>query len=157
MEKRNIRAKGKSTEGNKNTGRKSEDSRQKKAVIVGCAAAIAAGMVLLTIFSAAMSAGKVPIWAVKGIGLILGCRLPALEHSFVQDTQSKNGFFLGIENFFGGPPQSAGILFAAGMLGSLAIGETPGFWALVKLFSMLLCGCLCGSIGVNLKQRKKGF
>ena len=56
MEKRNIRAKGKSTEGNKNTGRKSEDSRQKKAVIVGCAAAIAAGIVLLTILSAAMSA-----------------------------------------------------------------------------------------------------
>ena len=142
MEKRNIRAKGKSTEGNKNTGRKSEDSRQKKA-------AIAAGMVLLTILSAAMSAGKVPIWAVKGIGLILGCLLACIGAFFCARHAKQNGFFLGM--------LCAGILFAAGMLGSLAIGETPGFWALVKLFSMLLCGCLCGSIGVNLNQRKKGF
>ena len=149
MEKRNIRAKGKSTEANKNTGRKSEDSRQKKAVIVGCAAAIAAGMVLLTILSAAMSAGKVPIWAVKGIGLILGCLLACIGAFFCARHAKQNGFFLGM--------LCAGILFAAGMLGSLAIGETPGFWALVKLFSMLLCGCLCGSIGVNIKQRKKGF
>ena len=118
----------------------------------GCdavAAAIAAGMVLLTILSAAMSAGKVPIWAVKGIGLILGCLLACIGAFFCARHAKQNGFFLGM--------LCAGILFAAGMLGSLAIGETPGFWALVKLFSMLLCGCLCGSIGVNLKQRKKGF
>ena len=93
MEKRNIRAKGKSTEGNKNTGRKSEDSRQKKAVIVGCAAAIAAGMVLLTILSAAMSAGKVPIWAVKGIGLILGCLLACIGAFFCARHAKQNGFF----------------------------------------------------------------
>ena len=36
---------------------------------------------------------------------------------------------------------------------SLAVGERPDWWGAVKLFSMLLCGCIFGSIGVNVKRK----
>lgn len=114
---------------------------------MGCLSAAALGVVLMGALSLAMSAGRVPIWAVKGIGLVLGCVLSAAAAFFCARSSGQNGFFLGM--------LCAAILFAVCFLVSLSLGESPSFWALVRLFSMLICGCVFGSIGVNIRRSKR--
>ena len=122
---------------------KSRQSRnlQMRAAAVGCLSAIALGVVLMGLLALAMSAGRVPIWATKGIGLLLGCVLAAAAAFFCARCSGQNGFFLG--------------LLCAVILFSLSLGETPSLRALVKLFSMLICGCVFGSLGVNLRSGKR--
>lgn len=127
--------------------RKTAENRQLKAVAVGCLTAIGLGVVLLCILSMAMAAGKVPIWAVKIIGLVLGC-LMAVTAAFCCARYSRqNGFFLGM--------LCAAVLFAIAFLCSVSIGEYPSMWAFVKLFSMLICGCAFGSVGVNVRTKRQ--
>lgn len=127
----------------KNVVRPLHDKKM-KAVAAGCFAAIAAGLVLLCAVASAMSAGKVPIWAVHGVGLFTGCVMAAVAGFVCARVCGKNGFVLGLV--------CAAVLFAAGFLCSICVGEHPGFWMLVKLLSMLICGCISGSIGVNTKK-----
>ncbi len=92
-----------------------------------------------------MSSGGLPIWAVKWVGLGVSCLIAATAGFCCARLSRQNGFFLGLG--------CAGILFVSCLLCSLAVGERPDCWGAVKLFSMLLCGCIFGSIGVNLKRR----
>ena len=120
---------------------------QMRAVAIGCLLATALGVVLIGGLSLAMSAGRVPIWAVNGIGLVLGCILAAAAAFFCARSSGQNGFFLGM--------LCAAILFVVCFLISLSLGESPSLRALIKLFSMLICGCVFGSIGVNIRSRKR--
>lgn len=142
MEKKTMAARG-------SPAQKSRQSRnlQMRAAAVGCLSAIALGVVLMGLLALAMSAGRVPIWATKGIGLLLGCVLAAAAAFFCARCSGQNGFFLGL--------LCAVILFSVCFLISLSLGETPSLRALVKLFSMLICGCVFGSLGVNLRSGKR--
>ena len=44
----------------------------------GCLIAVAVGGILLCLLSILMAGGKVPIWAIKGIGLAVGCVMAAV-------------------------------------------------------------------------------
>ena len=142
MEKKTMTSRG-------SPAQKSRQSRnlQMRAAAVGCLSATALGVVLMGLLALAMSAGRVPIWATKGIGLLLGCVLAAAAAFFCARCSGQNGFFLGL--------LCAAILFSVCFLISLSLGETPSLRALVKLFSMLICGCVFGSIGVNIHSGKR--
>ena len=88
-----------------------------------------------------MAGGKVPIWAIKGIGLVVGCVMAAVAAFCCARFSRQDGFFLGL--------LCAAILYAVCLLCAVAIGERPDLWGLIKLLSMLLCGCIFGSVGVN--------
>lgn len=117
-----------------------------KAVAWGCLAGVGVGAVLLLLASAVMAAGKLPVWTGNAVGLIVGCMMAAAAAVVCARVSGQNGFFLGMG--------CAAILFAGFLLCSLTIGQQPDFWALIRLFSMLLCGCIFGSIGVNLRFRR---
>ena len=142
MEKKTMAARG-------SPAQKSRQSRnlQMRATAVGCLSATALGVVLMGLLALAMSAGRIPIWATRGIGLLLGCVLAAAAAFFCARCSWQNGFFLGL--------LCAAILFSVCFLISLSLGETPSLRALVKLFSMLICGCVFGSLGVNLRSGKR--
>ena len=99
----------------------------------------------LCLFAWMMSAGKLPLWAGKAVGLAVGCIAAAAAAFFCARYSGKNGFVLGFI--------CAAILFCLAFFLSLAMGDTPQMWAAVKLFSMLICGCVFGSVGVNMKKR----
>ena len=77
MEKKTMTSRG-------SPAQKSRQSRnlQMRAAAVGCLSATALGVVLMGLLALAMSAGRVPIWATKGIGLLLGCVLAAAAAFF---------------------------------------------------------------------------
>lgn len=120
-------------------------SRQLRAVAAGCLMAAAAGAAVLAALAMWMSSGGLPIWAVRWVGLGVGCLMAATAGFCCARLSRQNGFFLGLG--------CAGILFVSCLLCSLAVGERPDWWGAVKLFSMLLCGCIFGSVGVNVKRR----
>ena len=78
MEKKTMTSRG-------SPAQKSRQSRnlQMRAAAVGCLSATALGVVLMGLLALAMSAGRVPIWATKGIGLLLGCVLAAAAAFFL--------------------------------------------------------------------------
>lgn len=131
-----------------NRSKMPQDSRKKqmRAVAAGCLSATAVGAAVLAALGRVdeQRAGF-PSWAVKWIGLGVGCLIAATAGFCCARLSRQNGFFLGLG--------CAGILFVSCLLCSLAVGERPDCWGAVKLFSMLLCGCIFGSIGVNLKRR----
>lgn len=133
------------SEERKSVGKKSEQKRQMKAVARGCILAAATVLALLCLFAWMMSAGKLPLWAGKAVGLAVGCIAAAAAAFFCARYSGKNGFVLGFI--------CAAILFCLAFFLSLAMGDTPQMWAAVKLFSMLICGCVFGSVGVNMKKR----
>ena len=54
-----------------------------KAVGWGCLIAVAVGGILLCLLSILMAGGKVPIWAIKGIGLAVGCVMAAVSPAVI--------------------------------------------------------------------------
>lgn len=130
-----------------NRSRTPQDSRKRQmwAVAAGCLSAAAVGAAVLAALAGWMSSGGLPIWAVKWVGLGVGCLIAATAGFCCARLSRQNGFFLGLG--------CAGILFVSCLLCSLAVGERPDWWGAVKLFSMLLCGCIFGSIGVNVKRK----
>lgn len=134
-------------QGEKQTRKNQEGQyRKMKAVAWGCLAGIGVGLILLCMISALMAAGKLPVWAGDAIGLVAGCVMAAAAAMVCARVSGQNGFFLGMG--------CAAILFVGCLLCALATGQQPDFWALIRLFSMLLCGCIFGSIGVNLRFRR---
>ena len=117
-----------------------------KAVGWGCLIAVAVGGILLCLLSILMAGGKVPIWAIKGIGLAVGCVMAAVAAFCCARFSRQDGFFLGL--------LCAAILYAVCLLCAVAIGERPDLWGLIKLLSMLLCGCIFGSVGVNVRRAR---
>lgn len=117
-----------------------------KAVGWGCLIAVAVGGILLCLLSILMAGGKVPIWAIKGIGLAVGCVMAAVAAFSCARFSRQDGFFLGL--------LCAAILYAVCLLCALSIGERPDLWGLIKLLSMLLCGCIFGSVGVNVRRTR---
>ena len=121
-------------------------SARMKSVALGCLVAVGAGCILLCLLSALIAGGKVPIWAIKGIGLAVGCVMAAVAAFCCARFSRQDGFFLGL--------LCAAVLYAVCLLCTAAIGERPDLWGLIKLFSMLLCGCIFGSVGVNLHRAR---
>lgn len=112
----------------------------------GCLIAVAVGGILLCLLSILMAGGKVPIWAIKGIGLVVGCVMAAVAAFCCARFSRQDGFFLGL--------LCAAILCAVCLLCALSVGERPDLWGLIKLLSMLLCGCIFGSVGVNVRRAR---
>ena len=67
-----------------------------KAVGWGCLIAVAVGGILLCLLSILMAGGKVPIWAIKGIGLVVGCVMAAVAAFCCARFSRQDGFFLGL-------------------------------------------------------------
>lgn len=129
MEKKTMTSRG-------SPAQKSRQSRnlQMRAAAVGCLSATALGVVLMGLLALAMSAGRVPIWATKGIGLLLGCVLAAAAAFFCARCSGQNGFFLGL--------LCAAILFSVCFLISLSLGETPSLRAGQAVFHADLRLCV---------------
>ncbi len=147
MVQNNIKERARQREENRMQAKKPDTKHQMKGVLCGCVVASAFGVFLLCLLSFIMSTGRIPIWSVKAIGIIVGCIMASVAAFFCARYSKKNGFFLGM--------LCAAIIFLIAFLSSLAVGEFPGFWAAIKLFSMLICGCVFGSIGVNVKKSAK--
>ena len=65
-----------------NRSRTPQDSRKRQmwAVAAGCLSAAAVGAAVLAALAGWMSSGGLPIWAVKWVGLGVGCLIVALQY-----------------------------------------------------------------------------
>ena len=111
-----------------------------KGVLWGCGAGIAAGVLLMGIIAGAISGGKVPIWMIKGIGLGISCIMAGTAGFAGAKVGRKRGFFVGLA--------CGGILAVVEILLGVSVGESLGTWTGIKVFSMLIAGAVCGSMGV---------
>ena len=117
-----------------------------KAVGWGCLIAVAVGGILLCLLSILMAGGKVPIWAIKGIGLVVVCVMAAVAAFSCVRISRQDGFFLGL--------LCAPILYAVCLLCALSIGERPDLWGLIKPLPMRLRGCIFRRVGVNVRRAR---
>lgn len=115
------------------------------------AAATVAGLcvmvALLLVFGLLLSAVDVPLGVVSPAGLVIGCAGAAASGFCCSRFNREKGFFYGL--------LCGGVLFVALFLVWLLLtGQGPTFYTAIKLFSMLICGALGGSFGVNLKRKR---
>lgn len=78
-----------------NRSRTPQNSRKKQmqAVAAGCLSAAAVGAAVLAALAAWMSSGGLPIWAVKWVGLGVGCLIAATAGFCCARLSHRNGFF----------------------------------------------------------------
>lgn len=102
---------------------------------------------MMLVLAGLLSVFSLPVWVARPASLAVGC-VGALVAGFAcARLNQKNGFFLGMG--------CAALLFLLLLVVSVASGQAPGTFSLVKLFSMLLCGALGGSLGVNTSWFRK--
>lgn len=109
------------------------------AVAAGCLAGIAVGLVLTLALAGLLAGGQLPVGTVKILGLVTGCLMAVAAGFCCHKVLHRDGFFFGL--------LCGAILCAICLMVSLALGESPDWWAAVKGFAMLLCGALGGSFG----------
>lgn len=103
---------------------------------------------LLLLFSGILSLGSLPLGVIRPAGVAIACLGAGLAGYVCSRLNRRYGFFLGL--------LCGGLLFVVLLLVSLSvIGEQPGIFSLIKLLSMLICGALGGSIGVNARPSKQ--
>ncbi len=96
---------------------------------------------MMLVLAGLLSVFSLPVWVARPASLAVGC-VGALAAGFAcARLNQKNGFFWGMG--------CAALLFLLLLVASVASGQAPGTFSLVKLFSMLLCGAVGGSLGVN--------
>lgn len=78
-----------------NRSRTPQDSRKRQmwAVAAGCLSAAAVGAAVLAALAGWMSSGGLPIWAVKWVGLGVGCLIAATAGFCCARLSRQNGFF----------------------------------------------------------------
>lgn len=108
---------------------------------------IAGVLLILLLLAGLLSFGSVPLGFIRPAGVVVGCMGAAIAGYVCSRLNQKNGFFLGL--------CCAGILFLILLLCAIGVtGQSPGFFSMIKLFSMMICGAIGGSIGVNRKNAK---
>ena len=111
-------------------------------VCLSTAAGIAVMFLLMCLFAAVLSSFPLPLSVFSPAGLLIGAMGSAASGFFCALLSREKGFFYGL---FCGM-----ILFLILVIVALlAWQQKVGTYSLIKFFTMLLCGALGGSIGVN--------
>ena len=113
-------------------------------VLLATAAGIAMMFLLMCLFAAALSSFPAPLSIFQPAGLLIGAMASAAAGFVCALISREKGFFLGMACGF--------LLFLILMLTAiLSWQQKIGTYSFVKLFTMLLCGAVGGSVGVNVK------
>ncbi len=121
---------------------------RKEGVLLCIAAATAAGIavmfLLMCLFAALLSSFPLPLSVFSPAGLFIGAMGSAASGFFCALLSRERGFFFGMA--------CGALLFLILLIvAALAWQQKIGTYSLVKFFTMLLCGAVGGSVGVNLK------
>lgn len=126
--------------------KKKQISPELRSVAISAALGLGVMAVLIFLCGLLLSAVDVPLAVVSPTGLVIGCAGAAASGFACSRFNREKGFFYGL--------LCAGVLFAALFISGLSLtGQPPTFYTAIKLFSMLICGALGGSFGVNLKRK----
>lgn len=137
---------GREGEANTNTKRHASDELL-RCLIIASLSGVVSIIIVLSLLSASLALGGLPIGIIRGSGVVVGAIGAFVAGYICSRINRKNGLFLGLA--------CAAILFVVIVLASISVtGQSPGIFSLIKLFSMLLCGAVGGSLGVNAKSQK---
>ena len=123
-------------------GRGKKTDSALRCVVPALTAGIIAMFLLILLFAFLLSHADVPLSILHPAGLAVGCTGAAVSGFVCSRLRQEKGFFYGLG--------CAGALFCILLAASCLLWKDRAEpYMFVKLFSMLLCGALGGSIGVN--------
>ena len=123
-------------------------SGRKEGVLLCIAFATTAGIavmfLLMCLFAALLSSFPLPLSVFSPAGLFIGAMGSAAAGFFCAQLSGERGFFFGMA--------CGALLFLILMIVALLSWQQKiGTYSLIKFFTMLLCGAVGGSVGINVK------
>ncbi len=114
-------------------------------ILLATGAGIGVMFLLMCLFAALLSSFPLPLAVFSPAGLFIGAMGSAASGFFCALISRERGFFFGMA--------CGALLFLILLIvAALAWQQKIGTYSLVRFFTMLLCGAVGGSVGVNLEH-----